>query len=401
MTRRFANCILCLLALLLLTGCRTRTVSDPARADVVQLSTRPEPPAPEQPPAETPPEPDPEPEPEPEPEPDPAPAPDEAAEESRPDLADSLTETGAPTLREERAAGVTVTYDANGGDSASVSTVVTPGEPYGRQPEPTRRAHSFIGWYTAPGGGARVTADTLVTETASHTLYAHWEARSGSVVTFDGNGGRVKSREAKLTLTDGDLFGPLPTPLREGYEFLGWYTAPDGGDAVTPESVFADAGDLTLYAHWEYDAFAFWSFTLSNRTQQVYLCQQVSIYFEEMTDHQTRQSVALISATGSQNVAENRADPSVTDDWVLAKKPGLVLKCVADAAALPAARDALVRRFPAQEYVFAAPAALGTGAEGLYARLALAKHLYGDWYLDVDLALVAAELGVTAEVIWF
>ena len=31
---------------------------------------------------------------------------------------------------------------------------------------------------------------------------------------------------------------------------------------------------------------------------------------------------------------------------------------------------------------------------GLYARLALAKALYGDWYVDVDLETVASELGI-------
>ena len=38
--------------------------------------------------------------------------------------------------------------------------------------------------------------------------------------------------------------------------------------------------------------------------------------------------------------------------------------------------------------------ALGDEATMLYAKLALAKQLYGDWYTDVDLAKAAQELNV-------
>ena len=40
----------------------------------------------------------------------------------------------------------------------------------------------------------------------------------------------------------------LPTPYRENYRFLGWYTEEEGGDIVTDYSLDED---ITLYAHWE------------------------------------------------------------------------------------------------------------------------------------------------------
>ena len=283
-----------------------------------------------------------------------------------------------------------MTYDPNGGDSGALQTVVTPGEPYGPQPGAARRGHSLAGWWTAPEGGEQVLPDTPVTREEDHTLYAHWEAQAGYTLTFDGNGGRVKSREAKTTIREGDRYGSLPTPLREGYGFEGWFTDPDGGDAVTPDSVFTGTADAVLYAHWAYDPEAFWTFTLTNRTQQVYLCQQVPIYFER-EDGMTQRYVGLISDTGSVNVAENRDDPAVTDDWVLAKKPEVVIKCVDSITS--AAREALESRFPAQKCVLVTSAALGDGPSGLYARLTLAKALYPDWYEDVDPGTAAAELG--------
>ncbi len=48
------------------------------------------------------------------------------------------------------------------------------GGKYPSLPTPTWTNHRFDGWYTAASGGTRVTTDTTVSATASHTLYAHW-----------------------------------------------------------------------------------------------------------------------------------------------------------------------------------------------------------------------------------
>jgi uncharacterized repeat protein (TIGR02543 family) len=41
----------------------------------------------------------------------------------------------------------------------------------------------------------------------------------------------------------------LPTPTRDGYKFLGWFTAAGGGVAITPETVVT--ADMMIYARWE------------------------------------------------------------------------------------------------------------------------------------------------------
>ena len=53
---------------------------------------------------------------------------------------------------------------------------------------------------------------------------------------------------AAMATTSGAAVGTLPTPERSGYAFAGWYTAADGGTAVTADTVF-DA-NTTLYARW-------------------------------------------------------------------------------------------------------------------------------------------------------
>ncbi len=45
------------------------------------------------------------------------------------------------------------------------------------------------------------------------------------------------------------VLGDLETPTKDGYTFLGWYTAETGGNKVTETSVITE--DTTIYAHWK------------------------------------------------------------------------------------------------------------------------------------------------------
>ena len=87
----------------------------------------------------------------------------------------SVSATLVLTVEEPRTAH-TVTFDPNGGtlNEDEKSKSVMPGDAYGALPTPTRDSHYFDGWYTAPVGGTKVDATTVVTELDDHTLYAHW-----------------------------------------------------------------------------------------------------------------------------------------------------------------------------------------------------------------------------------
>ena len=66
-------------------------------------------------------------------------------------------------------------FDANGGTCQKAYQEACAGQPVGELPEPDDRAgHVFLGWFTAPEGGARVTAETVMVG-FDVTLYAHWE----------------------------------------------------------------------------------------------------------------------------------------------------------------------------------------------------------------------------------
>lgn len=66
-------------------------------------------------------------------------------------------------------------------------------------------------------------------------------------VTFNAGEGKADAETAR-TDKDGKL-AELPNAARDGYTFEGWFTAAEGGDAVTADTVFDK--DTTVFAHWK------------------------------------------------------------------------------------------------------------------------------------------------------
>ncbi|WP_322204081.1 leucine-rich repeat protein [Acutalibacter intestini] len=67
-------------------------------------------------------------------------------------------------------------------------------------------------------------------------------------VTFDPNGGIVNT--TNKIVTKGQPYGVLPTPVRSGYMFTGWFSASAGGNQITSSSIVVLSSNQTLYAHW-------------------------------------------------------------------------------------------------------------------------------------------------------
>ena len=54
-----------------------------------------------------------------------------------------------------------------------------------------------------------------------------------------------------LNIAYNDKYGNLPTPIRTGYTFDGWYTEPDGkGTKITDSTTLTNNKNHTLYAYW-------------------------------------------------------------------------------------------------------------------------------------------------------
>lgn len=308
----------------------------------------------------------------------------------------TVPETTEPPAEAEK---ITLTLNAGHGECPTQSLTLTVGAPYGDLPAATREGYTFTGWYDRQNGGRHIDASTLVTRAEDHTLFAHWAARAGFALTFDSVGGRLASDQVERLVYHGDAYGELPVPTRRGYDFIGWFTASEGGVQIQPSDTFTGTENQTLYAQWSYNPFDYWSFLLENTTQQVYACQQASVYWEFEADHVTVGWCNMISATGSFNVAQNLSDFNVTDEWVLGKNPNVIVKCIDNMGAASAYYQAMTARFPGYRVLIVPSAGIyGSASEVLYYNLCFGKLLYPDWYADVDLNTVAAELGVSGSI---
>ena len=142
-----------------------------------------------------------------------------------------------------------VRFEANGGELYDYVREVRYGETYGDMPVPERYGYEFKGWYTERDGGELVTPESIVAVKVDHRLYAHWERVPVTVtVHFVPCGGTVEVES--MQVTSGSAYGVLPVPVRDGYEFLGWFTASLGGSAVTADTVVGRTYMHWLYAQW-------------------------------------------------------------------------------------------------------------------------------------------------------
>ena len=74
-----------------------------------------------------------------------------------------------------------------------------------------------------------------------------YDAISVCTVNFNANGGSVSTKSKGIA--KGSTYGNLPTPTRNGYKFIGWYTKASSGTKINSSTKVNSSH--TLYAHWE------------------------------------------------------------------------------------------------------------------------------------------------------
>ena len=123
---------------------------------------------------------------------------------------------------------------------------------------PERPGYNFDGWYTTStfDEDSKLGDDAIA---VGGTYYAKWTELTGVTVTFDAQGGTVTPE--KMFYENGKV-NELPTPTRDGYDFVGWFTAATGGiqvnvDYEIPMFIQTDndervpVKEVTLYAQWK------------------------------------------------------------------------------------------------------------------------------------------------------
>lgn len=135
----------------------------------------------------------------------------------------------------------------------SLHKTVTYDSTYGTFNQYSRTGYTFKGWFTAATGGTEIKSDTVVKITAGQSVHAQWTANKYTV-TFEKNNPDTENdivlSETSRQVTYNSTYGVLPTPIKPGYVFDGWWTAESGGVQITEASKVTITSGQTLYAHW-------------------------------------------------------------------------------------------------------------------------------------------------------
>ena len=116
---------------------------------------------------------------------------------------------------------------------------------------------TFLHWNTKPDdsgtvytNGQSIDGLTVTDGTDGYivNLYAIWQVNN-CTVSFNLNLG--PGNASPITVTYNQPYGTLPTPVKTGYSFAGWYKEDNFINEVTASTLVATAGNHTLYAKWE------------------------------------------------------------------------------------------------------------------------------------------------------
>ena len=139
-----------------------------------------------------------------------------------------------------------VTFDS-GGISLPIQKRVEYGSTVGTLPKFAPNVNMYktlIGWFTKPTGGTQITTLTPVTENV--TYYAQW----GWQPRFNTNGGKITSDTAYPTQANSNYtITTLPTAVRDGYTFNGWYLSDGATKLKDGDTVDLSLG-VEIVAHW-------------------------------------------------------------------------------------------------------------------------------------------------------
>lgn len=208
--------------------------------------------------------------------------------------------SGAGTIRDS--AKVTVTFDSDVGSDVAAQKVLK-GQKASAPTAPTKAGYSFEGWYK--GNTEFDFTNTPVIENT--TLSAKWTPKTYHV-TLNTNGANSCAELVGYTYGIG---ATLPTPVKEGYTFAGWYAANDfSDDAVTSIST-TDTDDKTFYAKWvEKSNISFDTATQSytyDGSAQAFSITGTSVTGFDISYQQNGQTVTNPTDAGSYDVIVTRA----------------------------------------------------------------------------------------------
>lgn len=139
----------------------------------------------------------------------------------------------------------TITFDSKGGSKIDSITVECGKELTLPTTKPTMNGYTFVSWADKNG---KVILDGALLACEDLTLYANWqknETKKTYTITFDSKGG---NKVNNITVTCGNKVPTLPTPKKDGYDFVSWY---DKNGKTILAGANLSCENITLYADWK------------------------------------------------------------------------------------------------------------------------------------------------------
>ena len=128
-------------------------------------------------------------------------------------------------------------------------------------PTPVRPGYKFTGWSEDNYGLSSLYSSHSVTEPRGNDikLYAIWEADGTATEPAEPSSETHKATFVdfdinfwhSMSVTNGSRYGELPAIAWEDWVFLGWFTEPEGGTQITPDTIVSLTEDRFIYAHWK------------------------------------------------------------------------------------------------------------------------------------------------------
>ena len=138
----------------------------------------------------------------------------------------------------------TLTINANGGSYSGNKTNTLYYEQTATINNPTKACYTFVNW--TPSSGT-LTDNVFKMGTSNATLTANYQIIKYAI-TLNVNGGNALNTNV-INQNCGEAIGTLPTPVRSGYTFEGWWTEASGGQQITSNVSFDR--NSTIFAHWK------------------------------------------------------------------------------------------------------------------------------------------------------